>query len=380
MTLFFQKHRHILTLAGAIFLASAVSACGENIDLSGAAGLGNSTDVSTTDMAVTEEAAVVVEEPTATPLPPATGHIIFASNRDGQTDLYMTSPDGAELTRLTTGAAVDNSSPIRVSPDGSKVAFSATLGGNTDVYVFDLNTNFTTRITDAQEKDSSPSWSPNSQQLAFESFRDGNIEIYIANADGSNPIRLTNDPAGDSNPIWSPVSNEILFTSNRFGNSDLLLINLNGTISPLTTSRAPDNAAAWSPDGNFIAYQSFDGDLSTICVIGRNGLNQVCHSIPAEYSLPVWSPNGDWVAASTLSNNVYSVYLYNNRDGSTLQLSLPNIEPRGTPAWSPDALRLVFQAQADGDMEIFSVFVQTNEFTRMTTNAGYDGEPTWVAR
>lgn len=69
MTLFFQKHRHILTLAGAIFLASAVSACGENIDLSGAAGLGNSTDVSTTDVAVTEEAAVVVEEPTATPLP-----------------------------------------------------------------------------------------------------------------------------------------------------------------------------------------------------------------------------------------------------------------------------------------------------------------------
>ncbi|HNH27717.1 MAG TPA: hypothetical protein PLR93_11885, partial [Anaerolineales bacterium] len=90
MTLFLQKHRHIFTLAGAILLALAVSACGENIDLSGAAGLGNSTDVAATDVVATEETAVVAEAPTATPLPAATGHIIFASNRDGQTDLYMT--------------------------------------------------------------------------------------------------------------------------------------------------------------------------------------------------------------------------------------------------------------------------------------------------
>ena len=355
MTLFLQKHRHIFTLASAILLALAVSACGGNIDLSGAAGLESPTSTITTSVS-TEETAVVAEAPTATPLPAATGHIIFASNRDGQTDLYMT------------------------TPDGTKIAFSATLGGNTDVYVFDLATNFTTRITDAQEKDSSPSWSPNSQQLAFESFRDGNIEIYIANADGSNPIRLTNDPAGDSNPIWSPVSNEILFTSNRFGNSDLMLLNLNGTVSTLTTSRAPDNAAAWSPDGNFIAYQSFSGDISNICIIGRDGLNQVCPSIPAEYGTPVWSPNGTQIAASTLSNGVYSISLFNSRDGSSQQISQPGIEPRGTPAWSPDGLRLVLQTQADGDMELFSVFVQTNEFTRITTIAGYDGEPTWIVQ
>ena len=379
MTLFLQKHRHIFTLASAILLALAVSACGGNIDLSGAAGLESPTSTITTSVS-TEETAVVAEAPTATPLPAATGHIIFASNRDGQTDLYMTSPDGAELTRLTTGAAVDNSSPIRLSPDGTKIAFSATLGGNTDVYVLDLTNNFTTRITDAQEKDSSPSWSPNSQQLAFESFRDGNIEIYIANADGSNPIRLTNDPAGDSNPIWSPVSNEILFTSNRFGNSDLMLLNLNGTVSTLTTSRAPDNAAAWSPDGNLIAYQSFSGDISNICIIGRDGLNQFCPSIPAEYGTPVWSPNGAQIAASTLSNGVYSISLFNSRDGNLQQISQPGIEPRGTPAWSPDGLRLVLQTQADGDMELFSVFVQTNEFTRITAIAGYDGEPTWIVQ
>ena len=367
-----QKYRHILFFTGAVLMALALGACGSTtgIDLSGAAGA--PTEVPATS--ATEEA--IVEVP-PTEIPPATGYIIFSSNRDGETDLYMTTPDGLEIIRLTTNALVDEGTTPRLSPDGSKVAFSSTVGDNTDIYVLDIASKIVTRVTEAQEKDASPSWSPNGQQLAFESFRDGNLEIYTTNIDGTNQTRLTNDPAGDSNPVWSPVSNDILFVSNRFGNSDLFLLGPNGTVATLTTSPTPDNAAIWSPDGNFIAFQSFSGELSNICLIGRDGLNQSCITPrAAEYSIPVWSPDGLWIAVNDQSN----VLVIHRFSGEVFQLSQTDIQPRGIPAWSPDGLRLVFQAQSGGDMEIYSALIIRNEFTRLTSIPGYDGEPVWANR
>lgn len=371
----FIKYKTPAIILGALLFALTFSSC--TLDLSGSAGKPTETPAAgpgdTPDLATPAESV----SPTPTPIPAASGRIIFTSKRDGQTDLYMTTPDGLELTRLTTNASVDESSAPQLSPDGAKVAFAATMAENTDIYVLDLATRATRRITEAPGRDSSPSWSPDGQRIVFESFRDSNLEIYIVNADGSNTARLTNDPSGDSRPIWSPNSNDILFVSNRFGNSDLLLLSPNGAVATLTTNPAPNNAPAWSPDGNFIAFQSFSGDLSQICLIGRDGMNQTCLTDhPDEYGAPVWSHNGEWIAVRAQEH----IRLFNIKDGRVMDLSQPGIEPRGDPAWSPDGLRLVFQAFFEGDMELYHVLVPTNEFTRVTTAPGFDGEPFWAAR
>lgn len=374
---FLKKYQTSIAIIFLALFALLFSACGSTSDLGlqGLAGQSTNTEnASTTEIVETQSPEV----PTATPIPPATGHIIFASNRDGQMDLYMTTPDGSQQTRLTTNASVDGNSTPQVSPDGTKVAFVSLEGNNSDIFVLNLTTNAITRITDAPEKDASPSWSPDSQHLAFESFRDGNFEIYIANADGSNPIRLTNDPAGDSHPVWSPVANEIAFVSNRFGNSDLLLLNLNGAISTLTTNPSPDNNPVWSPDGNFIAFQSFSNDLSNICIIGRDGLNQKCLTPSmAVYDAPVWSHDGAWLAATAPQNA--AIHLFNVADGSIVQLTQSGIEPRSIPTWSADGLRLAFQGETNGDTELFSVFLPTQEFTPITSAAGSDVAPVWLS-
>ncbi len=370
-----SKYSKFLTILGVSLLAVTLSACANFQGGPGTGGLGEPTEEPSNTNATEPPAA---EPPAPTPIPPATGQIIFTSSRDGQSEFYMTSPDGTQVTRLTTNAAIDTSSTPRLSPDGTKIVFSSTIAENTDIYTLDIASGSIQRITDAPGRDSSPSWSPNGQQIAFESFRDGNLEIYIVNADGSNPIRLTNDPAGDTNPVWSPVANEIVFASNRFGNSDLFLVNTNGAVSTLTTNPDPDNAATWSPDGRFIAYHTAVGsDLENVCLIGRDGLNPTCITTQAaEYSFPVWSQDGQQIAV----NNQKSILIFKIFTNEMVELNQPGIEPRGTPAWSPDGLRLVFQAQTEGDMELFYALTLTNEFTRITSIPGYDGEPLWASR
>lgn len=367
-----KKHQYLLLFVSALSFALLLGACGDtgSINLSGAAGVETSTSEAGT-------APAQVESPTATPIPAATGKIIFTSKRDGLTDLYITSPDGAEVNRISTNAAIDSSSSPRLSPDGTRIAYSATINNNTDIYILDIASGFISRVTNAVEKDSAPSWSPNGQRLAFESFRDGNLEIYITNVDGTNQIRLTNDPAGDTNPVWSPVSDEITFISGRFGNSDLFLLSPNGVVSTLTTSPAPDNTPSWSPDGSSIAFQTFEGELSNICLIGRDGLNQTCITpYLSEYSTPSWSGDGQWIAY----HDQKAIQLFNRFSGSAIQLSQPGIAPRGAIAWAPDGLRLVFQAQAGEDFELFQALIVTQEFTQVTFIPGYDGEPVWAAR
>ena len=372
MNLITTKQKNILAGAAFAFLSLALGACGSTTGIvEGVAG-GSTTNTPTEAPAENP----TPEIPTATPIPAATGHILFTSNRDGTNDLYMVTSDSTETTRITVDASVDESGTPQLSPDGTRVAFAATIGNNTDIYVVDLASKVISRITNSEGKDSSPSWSPDASRLVFESSQDGNFEIYAINADGSNLIRLTNEAEGDNNPVWSPNSGDIVFSSGRFGNADLLLTSLNGSFFTLTTNPGPDNNPVWSPDGSRIAYLKYLDGLTNICVIGRDGLNRTCITPnPGYYQTPVWSPDGNRIAAIEGT----SIYIISVADRQVQELSQAGIEPLGIPTWSPDGLRLAFQASANGNMEIFQVLILNSEFTQITVDSGVDGKPVWTA-
>ena len=55
------------------------------------------------------------------------------------------------------------------SPDGSRIAFIAHASGQdrADLYIYDLATRSTTRVTDAPIYAASPKWSPDGERIAF---------------------------------------------------------------------------------------------------------------------------------------------------------------------------------------------------------------------
>ena len=130
------------------------------------------------------------------------------------------------MRRLTNNSALDQT-PVW-SPDGQKIAFASERDGNQEIYVMDANGANTRRLTFNSTDDYSPAWSPDGRKIAFSSERDGNVEIYVMDTDGANPRRLTSNSENDYRPAWSPDGQEIAFMSYRDGNQEIYVMDTDG--------------------------------------------------------------------------------------------------------------------------------------------------------
>ena len=76
-----------------------------------------------------------------------------------------------------------STSTIGFSGNSSMIVFESDRDGNTEIYVMNTDGSNETRLTHNDAQDISPSWSPDGSKIAFSSDRDGNAEIYVMMAD-----------------------------------------------------------------------------------------------------------------------------------------------------------------------------------------------------
>jgi TolB protein len=101
----------------------------------------------------------------------------------------------------------------RFSPDGQRVIMSLQQGGNSNLFVMDLRSKATTRLTDTPAIDTAPSYSPDGTRICFESDRGGRPQIYVMAAGGGPAQRISfGEGVSYSTPVWSPRGDTIAFT------------------------------------------------------------------------------------------------------------------------------------------------------------------------
>ena len=172
------------------------------------------------------------------------GSVAFASNRDGNSEIYVANSDGGGARRLTINRAIDTSPAW--APGGQRIAFTSDRGGSAQVYVMDRDGGNQRRIVSGFSYSDSPQWSPKGDKICFVVRTGGKFDVWVANADGSNPRALQTEGSNE-NPHWSPDGRLIVFSSNRSGSKALYISDLRGTI--VRRIDVPGAAAnpAWSP-------------------------------------------------------------------------------------------------------------------------------------
>lgn len=267
-------------------------------------------------------------------LPPVSGgqnRIAFATNRDGNYEIYVMNADGTAAARLTNHPDEDRSPAW--SPDGRQIAYAAYTGKNTQIFVVNADASNPRASTPDSDSAGHPAWSPDGQLIAYDRLVNNNRDIWVMKPDGTDAKALTTDPADDSQPTWSPDGKHIAFVSMRDGNKEIYAMNADGS-SPtrLTSNPADDSQPAWSPDGKRIAFvstRSGNGDIYTINPDGSDVKRVV--SNPASDSSPTWSSDRAQLAFVSDREGTPAIYVISaagEGDPRRLtDLSADNVDP-----------------------------------------------------
>ena len=153
--------------------------------------------------------------------------IVFSSNRDGNSEIYVMDANGESQIRLTHHPFLDSQAVW--SPDGTRIAFvSNRRWSNLQIYIMDSDGGNLTRITDGV-RDRDPAWSPDGSKIAYAAYPEElNFEIYVMDPDGKNRTRLTEKFGGDNHPSWSPDGQRIAFVSQQDGHGDIYVMDVDG--------------------------------------------------------------------------------------------------------------------------------------------------------
>ncbi|MDZ5699178.1 Tol-Pal system beta propeller repeat protein TolB [Chelativorans sp. M5D2P16] len=181
----------------------------------------------------------------------------------------------------------------RFSPNGDKVILS--LGredGNSNIFTMDLRTRTTSRLTNTNAIDTSPSYSPDGTQIAFTSDRGGRTQIYAMNADGSNQHRISFGNGNYSQPVWSPRGDLIAFTKQTGGEFQIGVMRTDGSGERILSTGFLLESPAWSPNGRVILFFRQDAGAAgpKLYSIDLTGRNEQHIPSPNFASDPAWSP------------------------------------------------------------------------------------------
>jgi TolB protein len=243
-----------------------------------------------------------------------------------------------------------------------------------------------TQLTFAAQDDMNPSWSPDGTRLVFQARRpEGHFDLWTMNADGSSQTRLTANTNEDRNPAWSPAGDEIAFDSNRAGSFDIWVLPLAGgeaAADSLTFGNLDNMEPGWTADASAIYFTSNRGDNAPFNIwwspADGGAHTQVTSFVEPDIS-PALSPDGLYLAfVSPLNFDEPKVHpswdptstalLYSRVDGTGSQVwgvpllgGAPTqitsgsgpIVGDGGAVMSPDASRIAFHSDRNGNLDIY---------------------------
>ncbi len=264
------------------------------------------------------------------------------------------------------------------SPDEKKVAFCPIYrdfrtwkrykgGMAQDVWIFDLNSLESKKITDWEGTDNMPMWYQD--RIYFNSDRTGTLNLYCYEVSSGETRQVTKFT--DFDVRWPSLGSDgIAFENGGYVYVlDLPSEKLNKVPVDLITD-AHTVRPEWvdvgrnirgydlSPNGKRVV---FDGRGDIFSVPAKDGnTRDFTNTSNANENSPTWSPDSKWIAYLSDATGEDEFYMVSQDGKETVQLTNDGKVHRYGALWSPDSKQLVF---SDKTLKLYSIDIATKKIT-----------------
>lgn len=258
-----------------------------------------------------------------------------------------------------------------VSADGTWLAYTPSVRENRtwkryqgglaqDIWLFNLETNASQRVTDYAGTDTFPMWHGEKLYYLSDHTESGRLNLFVHDTVTGEKTQVTDYTDNDVKfPAIGPGpegQGEIVF---QLG-TELMLLDLGSGEATAVEVRVPGVRTALRPQLVDAAELIMDGGVSST---GQRAVVEArgdIWTLPAEQGpprnltdtdgvaerAPAWSPSGKWVSYFSDENGEYNLYItQSDGKGETIRLTDIDGSYFSAPMWSPDSKKIMYQDQ-----------------------------------
>lgn len=195
------------------------------------------------------------------------------------------------------------------SPDGRMVAYAATKGEATEIWVKPIAGGDSIQVTKNGFYNQYPVWSPNGQEVAFFSSRGGNPGLWRASFSGGDEVKITNSVGKTARPLKWSTDGKIYY---QFGNELFAVDEKTGKLEQITNFSTPHLnpwRIAMSADESSVAYSIKEYDTWKLKTkrLDSETSDEIATS-DRQIDDILWRPDGKSLIFSSSVNGVYQIF------------------------------------------------------------------------
>ncbi|PYR89760.1 MAG: peptidase S41 [Acidobacteria bacterium] len=213
------------------------------------------------------------------------------------------------------------------------------------------------RLTSSPGEESFPRFSPDGTKVAYSASYDGNVDVFVVPVSGGEPKRLTHHPMADRVVGWTPDGTRVLFASSRESGrqryNQFFTVGLDGGL-PERLPVPYGEFGMYSPDGRQFVYMPMAQDFRNwkryrggwapdlMLFDLKTFATKNITSNPANDAQPMWHGNTIYFMSDRGANERNNIWAYDVVSGGTRQVTDFGDFDITFPSLGPDGI--VFQA------------------------------------
>jgi Tol biopolymer transport system component len=316
-------------------------------------------------------------------LPDGSGVLVSEAVAPGDADLPLIAVMRDGHRRPMTAPPVGSTDAMpQFSPDGRNLAF-VRMGenGTGDLHLMPFPSGQERSISPQKESILDFDWTPDGLSLILVLTRESKSRLYRQSVSGGLPLPVPQATQQAFSVSAARKGSRLAYQQTRLADANIWEYPLTAGDAPrqLIASNKFEADARYSPDGSQIAFSSTRMDRAEIWICASDGSSpRPLTSFGPDQLVtgsPCWSPDGKRIVFDTRpANGKSSLYWVDARGGQPHRLTHDD-STNIVPQWSYDGARIYFSSDRSGRFELWSIASEGGPATQFSTGGGFEASP-----